>query len=167
MSERLYVCVLLRVLNQVRAHLMVVLCIRPLGCLSHGVWCDECASRRILLFFSSLTPPPVVVLLLLGIALCTQSLNALSDALIADINTAARALDDDDSVGAIVITGSEKAFAAGADIKEMADKNFIDCYTKNMFAQWADLTKIRKPVRGGVQSLCRDGETDVPAGCDK
>jgi enoyl-CoA hydratase/carnithine racemase len=45
-----------------------------------------------------------------------------------------------------VITGSEKAFAAGADIKEMASKTYTETYTTNMFADWADITKIAKPV---------------------
>jgi len=59
---------------------------------------------------------------------------------------ATKAYDNDDEVGAIVITGSEKAFAAGADIKEMATKTFAETYGRNMFAEWADLIKIRKPV---------------------
>lgn len=62
---------------------------------------------------------------------------------------AAKSFDEDPEVGAIVLTGSEKAFAAGADIKEMAGKEFVEVYNKNMFAEWADLTKIRKPVRAG------------------
>lgn len=49
-------------------------------------------------------------------------------------------------MGAIVLTGSEKAFAAGADIKEMATKPFISVFAANMFKEWADLTTIQKPV---------------------
>jgi enoyl-CoA hydratase/carnithine racemase len=75
-----------------------------------------------------------------------KALNALNGALIADINAATRAFDADAKIGAIVITGSERAFAAGADIKEMATKSYIEAYYKNMFAEWADLTKIVKPV---------------------
>jgi enoyl-CoA hydratase/carnithine racemase len=75
----------------------------------------------------SLTPPCVT--------LCPQ-----------DLIHAARAFDQDDNVGCIVITGSEKAFAAGADIKEMASKTYTETYTTNMFADWADITKIAKPV---------------------
>ena len=60
---------------------------------------------------------------------------------------AARAFDQDDAVGCIVITGSEKAFAAGADIKEMAAPTYTETYSSNMFADWADiLTRIAKPV---------------------
>ena len=50
-------------------------------------------------------------------------------------------------MGCIVITGSEKAFAAGADIKEMSSKTYTETYTSNMFADWADITRISKPVR--------------------
>jgi enoyl-CoA hydratase len=59
-----------------------------------------------------------------------------------------------------VLTGSEKAFAAGADIKEMADATFPDVYTRNMFAEWADLTKISKPVRGRHRMV--PAHTDAP-----
>ncbi len=61
-------------------------------------------------------------------------------------NAAARAFDADDSVGAIVLTGSDRAFAAGADIKEMSTKTFSETFGGDMFADWADLSKIRKPV---------------------
>jgi enoyl-CoA hydratase len=76
-----------------------------------------------------------------------KALNALCDGLIAELNAAVAAYDADDSVGAVVVTGSDRAFAAGADIKEMASRSFPAVYSKNMFAQWADLTKARKPVR--------------------
>ena len=57
-----------------------------------------------------------------------QALNALNAALVAELNAALDAFEADDDIGCIVITGSEKAFAAGADIKEMADKSYIDAY---------------------------------------
>ena len=75
-----------------------------------------------------------------------KALNALCDGLIADIVHAARVFDVNDSVGAIVITGSEKAFAAGADIKEMSNNTFVDSYLKNKFVSWTEITKISKPV---------------------
>ena len=75
-----------------------------------------------------------------------KALNALCTPLLADITHACKSFDANDDVGAIVITGSEKAFAAGADIKEMAEKNFVDCYVNNMFADWTEVTKIVKPV---------------------
>lgn len=77
-----------------------------------------------------------------------KALNALCDGLSEDLIHAASAFDADSSVGAIVVTGSEKAFAAGADIKEMASRTFVDCYMNNMFKSWTNITKIRKPVCG-------------------
>lgn len=76
-----------------------------------------------------------------------KALNALNSALISEINAATQSFDKDDSVGAIVMTGSERAFAAGADIKEMQSKQFPEVYARNMFADWANLTQISKPVR--------------------
>jgi enoyl-CoA hydratase len=76
----------------------------------------------------------------------TQALNALCDKLIAELNDATRKLDHSAEIGAIVITGDERAFAAGADIKEMAPRTHVENYTKNKFSEWADLTKIQTPV---------------------
>jgi enoyl-CoA hydratase/carnithine racemase len=71
-----------------------------------------------------------------------KALNALCDGLLKDLVHAASAFDNDDAVGAIVITGSEKAFAAGADIKEMVGKTYAESYTSNMFRNWTDITKV-------------------------
>ncbi len=76
-----------------------------------------------------------------------QALNALCDTLINELNVATKSVDADPELGATVITGSLKAFAAGADIKEMSSKSFMDTYKSNMFASWADLTQLTKPVR--------------------
>ena len=75
-----------------------------------------------------------------------KALNALSSPLLADVTHAARAFDANPNIGAIVITGSEKAFAAGADIKEMSTKTFPETYVNNMFEDWTAITRIRKPV---------------------
>lgn len=56
----------------------------------------------------------------------------------------------DDSVGAVVLTGSDKAFAAGADIKEMMDKQFADVYKSDFLAHWTQVTKFRKPIVAAV-----------------
>merc|ERR1712216_325177 len=65
-----------------------------------------------------------------------KALNALCDALIDELNDAMAKFEADDQVGAVVITGSEKSFAAGADIVEMAPRNYMDCYKSGMFDAW-------------------------------
>ena len=75
-----------------------------------------------------------------------KALNALCDGLLQDLIHAARAFDNNNEIGAIVITGSTKAFAAGADIKEMSGRNYADCYIKNMFQDWTGIASITKPV---------------------
>jgi enoyl-CoA hydratase/carnithine racemase len=90
-----------------------------------------------------------------------KALNALSNAMVAEINAAARAFDADGAVGAIVITGSERAFAAGADIKEMAAVTFPAVYSRNMFAHWADLTRIAKPVIAAVNGFALGGGCEL------
>ena len=75
-----------------------------------------------------------------------DALNALNQKLIAEVNDALDGFEKNDAIGAIVLTGSEKAFAAGADIKEMAGRSFVECYTKNMFKNWGDVAAINKPV---------------------
>lgn len=75
-----------------------------------------------------------------------KALNALCNDLINEVVAAGKKFDLDDNVGAIVLTGSEKAFAAGADIKEMATKTYAETYGTNMFANWGDVAKLSKPV---------------------
>mmetsp|Transcript_14924 Transcript_14924/g.22450 ORF Transcript_14924/g.22450 Transcript_14924/m.22450 type:complete len:283 (-) Transcript_14924:109-957(-) len=95
-----------------------------------------------------------------------KALNALCTPLLADITHACRSFDANDDVGAIVITGSEKAFAAGADIKEMAEKNFVDCYVNNMFADWTEVTKIVKPTIAAVSGYALGGGCELAMMCD-
>jgi 1,4-dihydroxy-2-naphthoyl-CoA synthase len=75
-----------------------------------------------------------------------KALNALCNDLIAEVIDAGKDFDKNSEIGAIVITGSEKAFAAGADIKEMQPLTYTQTYTSNMFAEWGDIAKLRKPV---------------------
>ena len=82
-----------------------------------------------------------------------KALNALCDGLIHEVNNAAKGFDQDPNIGCIVITGSGKAFAAGADIKEMADKSFVEAYHRNMFQFWTDLTRIATPTIAAVKVL--------------
>jgi len=95
-----------------------------------------------------------------------KALNALCDGLLQDLIHAARAFDNNDAVGAIVITGSEKAFAAGADIKEMSSKTFVECYTKNMFRNWTDITTITKPTIAAVSGYALGGGCELAMMCD-
>src|SRR2546429_81900 len=75
-----------------------------------------------------------------------QAHNALSAALRNELLGAVEAFDDDAEVGCILITGSDKAFAAGADIKEMADKSYIDIFRDDYAADYERLARVRKPV---------------------
>lgn len=71
-------------------------------------------------------------------------------ALIDDLSHAMSALDADTSISALVLTGSEKAFAAGADIKEMAPKSYMDNFLGNWLSNWGVISKTRKPVIAGM-----------------
>jgi enoyl-CoA hydratase/carnithine racemase len=95
-----------------------------------------------------------------------KQLNALCDALIQELNQCTSQLDRDPQVGCIVITGSEKAFAAGADIKEMRPRGWVDSYVNNALGQWADLTKIQTPVIAAVNGYALGGGCELAMMCD-
>jgi enoyl-CoA hydratase len=95
-----------------------------------------------------------------------QALNALNMQVLADLLAAARAFDRDDGIGAMVITGSEKAFAAGADIKEMQAKTYIDAYMQDFFSGWEDFARIRKPVIAAVAGYALGGGCELAMMCD-
>jgi enoyl-CoA hydratase len=86
-----------------------------------------------------------------------QVLNALNKALVAELNAAVAAFDADINIGCILITGSEKAFAAGADIKEMADKTHIDAFLNNFGANEDGIARARKPVVAAVAGFALGG----------
>ncbi|KAN0047943.1 hypothetical protein ACTA71_002332 [Dictyostelium dimigraforme] len=95
-----------------------------------------------------------------------KSLNALSDGLISEVNSAVKLFQEDKDVGSIIITGSEKAFAAGADIKEMEKVTLPDAYNNDLLAQWHDLTKVRKPIIAAVNGYALGGGCELAMMCD-
>ena len=96
-----------------------------------------------------------------------DALNALNHQLTSEIGAALRAYDADPGVGAIVLTGAGKAFAAGADIKEMAPKSFGDVYAEDFItATWEELTRTRKPVIAAVNGFALGGGCEFALMCD-
>uniref|UniRef100_A0A8C8SDX4 Enoyl-CoA hydratase, mitochondrial n=1 Tax=Pelusios castaneus TaxID=367368 RepID=A0A8C8SDX4_9SAUR len=95
-----------------------------------------------------------------------KALNALCDGLINELNQALDSFEKDPHVGAIVITGSEKAFAAGADIKEMQNRTFQECYGGNFLAHWNRVSTVRKPVIAAVNGYALGGGCELAMMCD-
>ncbi len=95
-----------------------------------------------------------------------KALNALNTTLMNEVVTAAEQFDADPEIGAIVITGSERAFAAGADIKEMSDKTFSEVVSESFFGAWDNLSRLRTPTIAAVTGYALGGGCELAMLCD-
>jgi enoyl-CoA hydratase len=95
-----------------------------------------------------------------------EVLNAINMQLMAELVDALENLDKDDAVRCVILTGNEKAFAAGADIKEMADASAVEMLLRDQFARWDKIRKIKKPIIAAVSGFALGGGCELAMSCD-
>lgn len=95
-----------------------------------------------------------------------KELNALNTKLMQELRDALQTLDKNDQVRAIVLTGNEQAFAAGADIKQMADRSAVDMLMIDQFSTWDQIKKTKKPLIAAVSGFCLGGGCELAMTCD-
>ena len=95
-----------------------------------------------------------------------KALNALCNALYKDLNHALTDLDNDPEIGCIVLTGNEKTFSTGADVKEMMDSQYTEAEMIEMVSQWDLIDKIRKPIVAAINGFALGGGCEIAMMCD-
>ena len=95
-----------------------------------------------------------------------QQMNALNGAIMGELAAACEQFDADPAIGAMVITGDERAFAAGADIKEMAEASAVEMLISDRISRWDRLRKIKKPIIAAVSGFCLGGGCELAMACD-